>query len=88
MDDVWKDFKSDSSDGEATPDPTYHWAVLVGDYHHELAIDSDIDCTYRNGLIAKKSVDWRISDFGITTWNDQAIVEAGKVVAYARISGF
>lgn len=33
------------------PDPTQHWAVLVGDYVHELWMDESLDVIYSKSFI-------------------------------------
>jgi len=59
------------------PDPTHHWAVLVGDYYHELNADSSLDVVYQNGK-PEAAQQWRLYDVGMTCFNDAAIKEAGE----------
>jgi hypothetical protein len=35
----------------AYPDPTQHWAMLVGDYAHQLWMDENFDIIYTNARI-------------------------------------
>jgi hypothetical protein len=36
------------------PDPTQHWAMLVGDYAHQLWMDENFDIIYTNARIDRK----------------------------------
>jgi hypothetical protein len=65
-----------------------HWAVIVGDYYHELNADKDGKNVYQNGKVADAK--FRMTDAGYTTWNDRAIADAGpiaigKMDAYYRL---
>ncbi|EMD38597.1 hypothetical protein CERSUDRAFT_113779 [Gelatoporia subvermispora B] len=63
---------------EAPPNPTFHWAVIVGDYVHELDYD---DTRHRCILYQTQKYvpkEWRINEVGTTRFSDYAIVEAGQ----------
>lgn len=65
------------------PDPSQHWAVLVGDYCHELWMDERLDVIYANGPIDK--AEWRTFPVGETRLNDEALRREGeKVIAAMR----
>ncbi|TFK43225.1 hypothetical protein BDQ12DRAFT_661928 [Crucibulum laeve] len=53
-----------------------HWAVIVGDYYHELNADESMTVVYQNGIL--KDANFTVTDAGYTTFNDRAIVEAGE----------
>jgi hypothetical protein len=36
------------------PDPTQHWAMLVGDYAHQLWMDENFDVIYINARIVRE----------------------------------
>lgn len=57
------------------PDPTQHWAVLVGDFAHQLWMDENFDIVYVNARIDPK--EWKTFDVGETTFNDDAIRRTG-----------
>ncbi|KAH7211480.1 hypothetical protein DER44DRAFT_894551 [Fusarium oxysporum] len=70
------------------PDPTHHWAILVGDYYHELGGDVEFNILYNNdktsaqtflGLWEKPIV------IGKTTFNDEAIRQAAEDVIKAMV---
>lgn len=62
--------------------PVSHWAVIIGDLYHELAIESG-SCIYRTGHVSEKRGKWRGRvEVGRTTWNDRAITDAGELVLY------
>jgi len=61
------------------PRETQHWAVVIGRFYHELGIDEDITVVYRNGKVGEEEFD--PEDVGYTTFNDQAIVDAGIVTS-------
>ncbi|KAB5559604.1 hypothetical protein GE09DRAFT_61520 [Coniochaeta sp. 2T2.1] len=63
-----------------TPDPSQHWAVLVGDYCHELWMDEHLDIIYVNEKINRE--EWRTFEVGQTTFNDQALQQAGEMVIF------
>ncbi|PVH93553.1 hypothetical protein DM02DRAFT_541307, partial [Periconia macrospinosa] len=60
------------------PDPTQHWAVLVGDFAHQLWMDENFDIIYTNARIDPK--EWRTFDVGHTCFNDDAIRRTGEYV--------
>ncbi|KAK0616644.1 hypothetical protein B0T14DRAFT_523549 [Immersiella caudata] len=62
------------------PDPTQHWAVLVGDYGHELWMDEDLNIIYVNEVL--EWAEWRTFEVGTTTFNDEAIRQASEAVIY------
>ncbi|KAG6029451.1 hypothetical protein E4U40_000528 [Claviceps sp. LM458 group G5] len=60
------------------PDPTQHWAVLVGDYAHQLWMDENFDVIYTNEKIKRE--EWRTFQVGETRFNDDATRRAGESV--------
>ncbi|KAK1982506.1 hypothetical protein LZ30DRAFT_717176 [Colletotrichum cereale] len=60
------------------PDPTQHWAVLVGDYAHQLWMDENFHVIYTNERY--KRDEWRTFTVGETRFNDDAIRRAGEYV--------
>ncbi|KAK3389373.1 hypothetical protein B0H63DRAFT_463518 [Podospora didyma] len=62
------------------PDPTQHWAVLVGDYGHELWMDEHFDVIYINEVV--KHEEWHTFEVGKTRFNDEALRQAGEMVIY------
>ncbi|QPG97987.1 hypothetical protein C2857_007125 [Epichloe festucae Fl1] len=60
------------------PDPTQHWAVLVGDYAHQLWMDENFDVIYTNEKINRE--EWRTFRVGETRFNDDATRRAGESV--------
>lgn len=58
------------------PDPTQHWAVLVGDFAHQLWMDENFHVIYTNERIKRE--EWSMFAVGQTTFNDDAIRRAGK----------
>lgn len=58
------------------PDPTQHWAVLVGDYAHQLWMDENFDVIYVNAKVDPE--EWRTFDVGQTCYNDDAIRRTGE----------
>lgn len=58
------------------PDPTQHWAVLVGDYAHELWMDEHLDVIYINEKIVL--AEWHTFEVGKTRFTDEALRQAGK----------
>jgi hypothetical protein len=59
------------------PDPTQHWAVLVGEYAHQLWMDENFDIIYTNSRVDPK--EWTTSAVGQTTFNDDALRRTGKL---------
>ncbi|KAK4121821.1 hypothetical protein N657DRAFT_657364 [Parathielavia appendiculata] len=62
------------------PDPSQHWAVLVGEYCHELWMDERLDIIYVNGRVDRE--EWRTFRVGETRFNDEALRQAGEMVIY------
>ena len=65
----------------APPDPTYHWAVIVNDFYHELSADKEFKVVYNNGKVADQSLwqAWEKEFFvGKTRFNDEAIRQTGE----------
>ncbi|KAI1828615.1 hypothetical protein F4861DRAFT_488540 [Xylaria intraflava] len=62
------------------PDPTQHWAILVGDYCHQLWMDENLDVIYINGERAQN--EWTTYEVGKTRLNDEALRHAGEMVIY------
>ncbi|KAJ4154161.1 hypothetical protein LMH87_010622 [Akanthomyces muscarius] len=60
------------------PDPTQHWAVLVGDYVHQLWMDESFHVIYINDRI--KRDEWKTFSVGQTRFNDDALRRAGETV--------
>ncbi|CAI6331733.1 unnamed protein product [Periconia digitata] len=60
------------------PDPTQHWAVLVGEYAHQLWMDENFDIIYTNARVDPD--EWRTFDVGNTCFNDDAIRRTGEYV--------
>lgn len=60
------------------PDPTQHWAVLVGEYAHQLWMDENFDVIYTNAKINRE--EWRTFVVGETRFNDDALRRAGESV--------
>ncbi|KAL2265681.1 hypothetical protein VTJ83DRAFT_6781 [Remersonia thermophila] len=66
---------------QSYPDPSQHWAVLVGDYCHELWMDEQLDVIYVNGRVDQET--WRTFPVGETRLNDEALKRAGEAVIAA-----
>ncbi|KAJ2988388.1 hypothetical protein NUW58_g4002 [Xylaria curta] len=62
------------------PDPTQHWAIVVGDYCHQLWMDENLDIIYTNDMRAQH--EWTTYDVGKTKYNDEALRQAGEMVIY------
>lgn len=58
------------------PDPTQHWAVLVGEYAHQLWMDEDFKIIYTNAKVDPK--EWQTFQIGQTRFNDDAVRRAGE----------
>jgi len=58
------------------PDPTQHWAVLVGDYVHQLWMDEDLDVIYINEVLNRE--EWHTFEVGKTRFTDEALRQAGQ----------
>jgi len=62
------------------PDPSQHWAILVGDYVHELWMDENFDVIYINEEFKRE--DWHTFEVGTTRFSDQALVKAGRMTIH------
>ncbi|KAK4621768.1 hypothetical protein CLAFUW4_07388 [Fulvia fulva] len=62
------------------PDPTQHWAVIVGDYVHQLWMDENLDIIYINEPLKRE--DWTLYEVGKTRFNDQALGEASRMTIH------
>jgi hypothetical protein len=62
------------------PDPTQHWAVLVGDYVHQLWMDEKLDVIYINEELDKSI--WKTFEVGKTRFTDQALQQAAEMVIH------
>ncbi|KFY75394.1 hypothetical protein V499_04626 [Pseudogymnoascus sp. VKM F-103] len=62
------------------PDPTQHWAVLVGGFCHELWMDEHLDVIYINEVVVKD--EWHTYEVGTTRFNDEALRQAGEMVIH------
>lgn len=60
------------------PDPTQHWAVLVGDYVHQLWMDESLDVIYINQKLDREM--WKTYDVGKTRFTDEALRQAGQYI--------
>ncbi|EAT85933.1 hypothetical protein HBH56_023040 [Parastagonospora nodorum] len=60
------------------PDPTQHWAMLVGEYAHQLWMDENFDVIYTNARIKRE--EWRTFPVGETCFNDDALRRTGEAV--------
>ncbi|KAJ7120796.1 hypothetical protein C8R44DRAFT_169007 [Mycena epipterygia] len=63
------------------PDPTQHWAVLVGEYAHELWMDEHLDVIYINEKV--KLEEWHTFEVGKTRFNDEALRQAGEMAIFS-----
>ncbi|KLO13382.1 hypothetical protein SCHPADRAFT_928563 [Schizopora paradoxa] len=59
------------------PNPTHHWAVLVGDYIHELNADTSLDVVYQNYRYNTGEL-WYSKEIGTTRFSDEALRIAGE----------
>ncbi|CZR67882.1 uncharacterized protein PAC_17781 [Phialocephala subalpina] len=64
------------------PDPTQHWAVLVGEYVHELWMDEELTVIYINEKIEDLGEEWRTFEVGKTRFTDEALRQAGEMVIH------
>ncbi|KAF8310299.1 hypothetical protein DL93DRAFT_2214012 [Clavulina sp. PMI_390] len=62
------------------PDPTQHWAILVGDYCHQLWMDEDLNVIYINEKLKRE--DWHTYPVGETRFNDEALRQAAEMVIF------
>ncbi|KAL0057278.1 hypothetical protein AAF712_016083 [Marasmius tenuissimus] len=80
--------KMEKAAGQTILDPTYHWAVVVGDYYHELnpkgiSGNFEIQNGYQNGEMSDGKVWSHRMEVGYTKYNDAAIVAAGRAAIAA-----
>lgn len=61
------------------PDPTQHWAVLVGGYVHELWMDEELDVIYINEHLDR--TEWHTYEVGKTRFTDEALRQAGQCLS-------
>ncbi|KAJ7314634.1 hypothetical protein DFH08DRAFT_895131 [Mycena albidolilacea] len=66
------------------PDPTQHWAVLVGEYCHELWMDEHLNVIYINEKINRE--DWHTFEIGKTRFNDEALRQASEMTIFHMAS--
>lgn len=64
------------------PDPTQHWAVLVGEYVHELWMDEELTVIYINEKIDELGDEWRKFEVGKTRFTDEALRQAGRLYRF------
>ncbi|RFU26117.1 hypothetical protein B7463_g10220, partial [Scytalidium lignicola] len=62
------------------PDPTQHWAVVVGEFVHELWMDEQLDVIYINEKFDRTQ--WRMFEVGKTRFTDEALRQAGEMVIH------
>lgn len=67
-----------------TPNPTHHWAIVVGDYVHELNLVGNSNIVYRNSRYEAKL--WNQNEHGTTRYNDWAIQLAGALCLFSSTS--
>lgn len=58
------------------PDPTQHWAVLIGDFVHQLWMDEELHVIYNNETLDREQ--WKTFEVGNTRFTDEALRQAGK----------
>ncbi|KAJ2965551.1 hypothetical protein NQ176_g10561 [Zarea fungicola] len=63
------------------PDPTQHWAVLVGDYVHQLWMDENFHIIYTNEKVKRE--EWKTFTVGQTRFNDDALRRTGELTCAA-----
>ncbi|POS69328.1 hypothetical protein DHEL01_v212278 [Diaporthe helianthi] len=63
-----------------SPDPTQHWACIVGDFVHELWMDEHFDIIYINETFNRQ--EWHTFEVGKTRFSDQALAEAGEMAIF------
>ncbi|KAK5076781.1 hypothetical protein LTR64_005739 [Lithohypha guttulata] len=62
------------------PDPTQHWAVLVGGYCHQLWMDERLHVIYINEVINRD--EWHTFEVGQTRFTDEALRQTGEMVIH------
>ena len=74
--------ESQAAGASEFPDPTWHWAIIVGPYFHELNgewnFELNIKNVYQNGNMVNGKHKWKVFEVGTTRYNDEAIRLAGK----------
>ncbi|ROW14170.1 hypothetical protein VPNG_04295 [Cytospora leucostoma] len=63
-----------------SPDPTQHWAVLVGGYVHQLWMDEHLEIIYINEELDRDQ--WRTFEVGKTRFNDEALRQASEMAIF------
>ncbi|KAL1850123.1 hypothetical protein Daus18300_013051 [Diaporthe australafricana] len=63
-----------------SPDPTQHWACIVGSFVHELWMDEHFDIIYINETLNRD--EWHTFEVGKTRFSDQALKEAGEMAIF------
>ena len=77
--------------GKKFPNPVHHWAIVVGDFEHELNAEASQQIVYQNRrveyssdrkemkthILGNKYVDWKIIEWGKTKHNDRSIQQHG-----------
>lgn len=63
-----------------SPDPTQHWAVLVGDYVHQLWMDEHLEIIYINEKLDREQ--WHTFEVGKTRFNDEALRQASEMAIF------
>lgn len=58
------------------PDPTQHWAVLVGEYVHQLWMDEELHVIYINEKVQPGT--WHTFEVGKTRFTDEALRQTGE----------
>ncbi|TVY85610.1 hypothetical protein LAWI1_G008618, partial [Lachnellula willkommii] len=64
----------------AYPDPTQHWAVLVGGFVHQLWMDEELDVIYINEVCRRE--EWHVFDVGGTRFTDEALRQAADMTIH------
>ncbi|KAH8601491.1 hypothetical protein B0O99DRAFT_681507 [Bisporella sp. PMI_857] len=62
------------------PDPTQHWAVLIGEYAHQLWMDEHFHVIYTNEKIVP--TEWHTFEAGKTRFTDEALRQAGEMIIH------
>ncbi|EKD17667.1 uncharacterized protein L3040_003549 [Drepanopeziza brunnea f. sp. 'multigermtubi'] len=62
------------------PDPTQHWAVLVGGYIHQLWMDEKLCIIYNNDKLDRPQ--WKTFEVGKTRFTDEAVRQAATMTIY------
>ncbi|TVY44739.1 hypothetical protein LSUB1_G002971, partial [Lachnellula subtilissima] len=62
------------------PDPSQHWAVLVGDFVHQLWMDEQLDVIYINEECRRE--EWHVFDVGMTRFTDEALKQAADMTIH------